>query len=925
MSSRRLGIDPVLNHRGLRLRRLPIEQIEWDALPVDARGKRRVRGDGGGRRTRERAGHRGALGRRWWNLARRDNLSGCGGAWRGRCCCGEWWCWRGKRRCGRGWRSGIARDDEQPHNDKPTAQIQMVIHPSSFFDGAPAWRIGQLHYIESEQNCKRLPRARICVILAGMTAPDFFIPDCDPHAFYPLRDFLRAPPVSVAEQYIVALTAPGDLVLDPFGASPNVARAAHAHDRRAIVSESNPLWAWLARAMATLPPASEIDVALTRLGDTLKDDMPLRAHMQQLYTTVCAACNQPTPADYFIRTRAGGLVARHYTCAHCGVTRHDPATEDDWRRANAIAARGIHYHFAFGRVAPAEGAFVERIRRLLDLYTPRNLSALATLTQKIEARFHAAHERAVLLLLLLHALERGAAFFAAPTAAPQLLPHPQFVEFNLWQQIERAARALADHSGALDCAASPREVSNAAARVFIGHGNAKTLAHALPRASVALVLTAPPTRRAAVWALTYFWGAWVLGRAAAQSLAPFLDTRKDAAWERRWYADALDDALQQLAPCLRADARVVCVFDETWHPSIEALLLAAAGARLQLEAFVFQTRLGDVPRREFDDVRASYRLAFVRAPTERRAPMEPRPLESKMRAAALAAASEILARRGEALPFTLVHHAALARLAREGLLAEAVAQFKLAAGRVAHQAIRAGLQEGYAHDFDHYASAEQFVWLRRSHALAAPLIDRVEEAVRTLLARGVAAREELCAALYRQFAGDLTPEAGLIELCAAAYAEPMAEAERLRARDALARLGERLGYTTLFDFRFSIFDSIENRAASENFDVVWQADGDLAHAFVWRAAAQFTDLAQVQIAPRRGYVIVPENFAALMQEKTRRLPHLAEAFYEAGWNFVRVPMVERLLARDTLERGDEVLMAGLLPPLASERAQLELL
>ncbi|MCI0478677.1 MAG: hypothetical protein L0Y55_20740, partial [Anaerolineales bacterium] len=64
------------------------------------------------------------------------------------------------------------------------------------------------------------------IYFCPMTAPDYFIPDRDARAFFPLRDFLRAPPISVAAEYIAALTAPGDLVIDPFGATPNVARAA---------------------------------------------------------------------------------------------------------------------------------------------------------------------------------------------------------------------------------------------------------------------------------------------------------------------------------------------------------------------------------------------------------------------------------------------------------------------------------------------------------------------------------------------------------------------------------------------------------------------------------------------------------------------------------------------------------------------------
>jgi hypothetical protein len=764
-----------------------------------------------------------------------------------------------------------------------------------------------------------------------MPVPNYFIPNRDPRVFAPLRDFLHAPPQSVAAEYIAALTAPGDVVLDPFGALPNVARAAATLGRRAIVVESNPLWAWLARALATLPPAAEIDAALTRLGDVPKDDVALRTHLDQLYATRCAACQQLTPADYFIRTRAGGLVARHYTCAHCGVTREDAATEEDWKRADAIAARGIHYHFALARVLPETGAFAERLRKMLDLYTPRNLSALATLTQKIEARFHAARERTVLLLLLLHALERGASFFAKPDATPQLMSHPQFVEFNLWRQIEAAARALTTSPPALELAESPSAVMNAAARVFIGRGNAKTLARDLPRDSVALVLTAPPTRRVAVWALAYFWGAWILGRAAVQSLVPFLDTRKGAAWEWRWYADGLDSAFKSIAQFGRTDAPAVLVFDAAWHSVLEALLLAAAGARWKPEAFVFQPRLGDLPRHEFDDVWGEYRLAFVHAAADRRPLTDVPTLEKRIRASALAAANEIFARRGEALAFSFVHHAAFVRIAREGWLADArAAPLKMSPGRFVHNAVLAGLQDGYADDFDHSSDANQFVWFRRSRTLDVPLIERVEAEVRAWLSRGVTSREGLQDALYSQFPGDLTPEAGLIELCAAAYAEPVTEAERARAVNALARLGERLGYQTISDFRCQMSDvspsAIENRESKiENFDVVWLSNGEMAHAFVWRARAAFADLAQIHIAPTRGYVIVPEQWVALMREKTRRLPYLADAFYEAGWNFVRLAAVEKLLTQEKVERSDVALITGLIPPLMAARAQLGLL
>ena len=802
-----------------------------------------------------------------------------------------------------------------------------------------------------------------------MTAPDYFIPDRDPHEFYPLRSYLRAPPVSVAATYIDAFTTPDDLVVDPWGMLPNVARAAGALNRRAIVVESNPLWAWLARTMMQLPPGTEIDAALARLGDTLKDDTPLRAHINMLYATICAACAKTTPADYFVRTREGGLLARHYTCAHCGVTRADPATGDDLRRADRVNARGMHYHFAFERVVPAGHLYADRIRKMLDVYTPRNLYVLVTLTQKIEARFHATRERDLLLVLLLHLLERGASFYPAPAAEPQLTTHKQFVEFNLWHEIEVAARALAGSAPAFDLAESPTDVAGAPSpAAFVGQGSAQAVARATRTPSAALVLTAPPTRRVAVWTLAYLWGAWILGRTAVQTLAPFLDTAKDAAWEWRSYADALGESLKAIAHLLRPGARAVFVFTESWHQVIEALLLSAAGARLHFESLLFQPRLGDCPRHETDDVRGGYRITLrKRADTsdahpganderelpsdDAREPWRPRErreggvnvaqLEREIRAAALQAASAILTRRGEALAFTWVHHAALAHIASKGLLERVSspdfpsARMKTSPGRFLHTAILAGLRDGYAHDFDHVEGKDQFLWLRRSPELAAPLIDRVDDAVRAVLARPDTSPRpggaELEDAIYRQFPGDLTPEDGLVELCAAAYEGFDAEA-RTRALDALAKLGRRLGYRVIASRAnqsptpdLEMASSQAPLLAKTDWDVVWLANGESVHAFVWRERAQFADLARIRITPARGYVVVPENLVALMQEKTRRLPHLADAFHEAGWDFVRVPFVEKLLAQEKVEQSDIALMVGLMPPAGEEKAQLELL
>lgn len=783
-----------------------------------------------------------------------------------------------------------------------------------------------------------------------MDTPNYFIPDRDPRtrAAYPLRDFVRAPSLSVARKYIEQLTAPGDLIVDPFGATPDVAIAAHVLGRRAIVVESNPLWSWLARAMVTLPGENEINATLTKLGDAMKDDAPLRVHLAQLYATACATCGKETPVDYFVHARDGGIVKRHYTCAYCGETRDDAATDDDRQRAQSFDAHGLHYHLAFERVVPEDKLYGDRVEKMLDLYTPRNLYALVTLTQKIDSLFRAARERNILLILLLHLLDRGTSFYAAPDSLPQLKAHNQFIEFNLWREIEIAARVLGENARPLPLADAIADVLNVdAPRVFIGRGNAASLAREIPPQSIALVLSSQPTRRLGFLALTYFWGAWILGRANVSPLALVLDSKKDFAWELRRYSEILDESLAAIRPALRVDARAVFIFGESHHLAIEALLMAGAAARLDLESFLFQPRVDAVARGEFGDLRGGYRIVFRKSETPAargangelelpsddardlyRAP-EPAPrtvnvarLEEAIRLAALKAAREIFVRRGQALAFTWVHHAAYSRIAREGLLAQAVdAKLKTPPGRFVHKAVFDGLNAGYAEDFDHYETPAQFVWLRRA-PLDAPLIDRVDDAVREILARGEVSREELHDAIHRQFPGDLTPEAGLVELCVAASQVSMTE--RARAIDAVMKLGERLEYNVISNFKFQISEIENQKSKIENFDVAWLTDGEMEHGFIWRARAQFADLCNIQIAPACGYIIVPANVVGLLQAKLSRLPLLADAFHEAGWHFVRAPFIERLLEQETVERRDLIFMTGLEPPPFEKGTQLEM-
>jgi hypothetical protein len=187
----------------------------------------------------------------------------------------------------------------------------------------------------------------------------------------------------------------------------------------------------------------------------------------------------------------------------------------------------------------------------------------------------------------------------------------------------------------------------------------------------------------------------------------------------------------------------------------------------------------------------------------------------------------------------------------------------------------------------------------------------VEKELREIREKEEISIEELEDRIYAKFSGDLTPEADLIDLCVRASVQENVAEEKVRAEKMIRELGQRLGY--------AIAQNVKP------FDWAWNEDGEIAHGFAWRERAAFADLARIHIAPARGYLIVPESQVELLREKLRRLPPLVEAYRDAGWDFVRVSSLEKLLEQEKIERSDLVLMPGLVPMVAEPSAQLELL
>lgn len=134
-----------------------------------------------------------------------------------------------------------------------------------------------------------------------------------------------APADNQLDGVLAAFAAPGDTVLDPWAGTGWTARRAIAAGIRSVAADPSPLAQLAAIGLLTAPQPAVLDAAFAQLAASRRVDVSLRQHIEELYSTRCAACRSPVVADQFIWPRDGDAPGRKlYRCAACDASRGGP-------------------------------------------------------------------------------------------------------------------------------------------------------------------------------------------------------------------------------------------------------------------------------------------------------------------------------------------------------------------------------------------------------------------------------------------------------------------------------------------------------------------------------------------------------------------------------------------------------------------------
>ncbi|MEE8392194.1 MAG: hypothetical protein V3S14_15570 [Anaerolineae bacterium] len=738
--------------------------------------------------------------------------------------------------------------------------------------------------------------------------------------------------VQAVGAYVQRLTQPGDLVVDLFCQGPTVVRETVAAGRRALGFSVNPLLLAITHLGVGCPDADALNAAFTRLADSLKGDVPLRRHLTSLYRSACPVCDAPGVAEWFAWDRDGNYpFEKAVRCSNCGEVREGAADDGDVESARGFQPRGLAYYYALDRVAPLGHPGRERAAQLVELYTPRNLSALMDLTMRLEGLD--AGEEAILALtgVLLDCFDAASNLdpYDEDRPRPRTLRVPsRYIERNVWLCFEeRLSHLLAEESllpvrQAADIGALVRGETEGYA--LVSHA-ARDVRKTIPAGSTALIFADPPQPDGVFWALSALWAGWLWETPPAHALRPFLRRRRFD-WDWHWHA--LQVALKAAGSLLVPTGHLVTIFSGPDEALLESVCLAACGAGYALKGWGYSPGAG-------------YRLVWRWKPQDagggrQEAAGDVEMLERELGAVAKEAVVSTLRERGEPTGWALLHSSAYVRLAERGLLARAAAipgdsdgsQTSPNVSPFTADAVRCILEAApIVRLVDQSGAEETLWWLADAGCAAEPLADRVSALMWELLAQRPAwGMEELVDTVYARFPGPLTPDLALVLVCVDSYSvqegetlylrsedDPLRRAAELGAlRDDLVELGARLGFET---------------SRRGGWDVRWLEEEREVYVFDVSATVALGRHLLTERTTDEGAqrcLVVPGGRAALVGFKLQRDPRLARAVEKDGWQFIKFRHLRRLLTKGDLDRHALKTVLGLDPIVEQEAAQIPL-
>lgn len=716
------------------------------------------------------------------------------------------------------------------------------------------------------------------------------IPGIPPSNPGPLSRFLPPLEDGVGSNWLLENIKPGSWVLDPFGSAPRLSLEAARAGYRVLVTANNPVTRFILEIGALSLPATELNAAIADLAVTRKGKEKLEDHLQALYLTTCASCEQEIPAQAFLwRKGERAPFGRIYECAHCGEIGEKPATaEDEKRAAEAAKVAGLARARVLERVVPLDSPDRQYAEEAIQHYLPRTIYALATLINRLDSLQISEKRRQALTALILSACDRGNALWPHPTERPrpkQLSMPSQFYERNIWFALEESIDGWAGTGTPIPClrwSSGGSEKLPKQGGILLYEGRIKKLANVVQDAPIVAVIGSIPRPNQAFWTLCALWAGWLWGREAAE---PFLVALRRRRYDWGWQATALHAALHHVFGLLPLSAPFFGLLTEAEPGLLTATLTAASTAGFDLRAQAMRTAHDYI------------QLLWQRG---ERLPREKDVVDLKTLRDAM---HTHLVESGEPATYLQLFAAGLLKQAQGHGLMRPEQDFDEALREVGTSIQQAIQSDSKMERIDsENRSLEVGMWdLPEGEARDDPLADRVERAVvNHILKRPSTTLLDIERSLYPEFPGLLTPSRAMVSAVLESYAVHKAGRWSLREEDQPSK--RRAEIETMLDQIDKIGQRLEYKTEHlDNTSIAWIENDHPVRVFYLLVSAITGPLLEENKHPMETCLLVlPGGRAGLLAYKQRRDPKLLKQL--EGWKIVKFRLVRALAEIPVLNR-----------------------
>ena len=596
---------------------------------------------------------------------------------------------------------------------------------------------------------------------------------------------------NVVGEHITAYTKEQGVVVDPFSGSGVVAIEAAKHKRRAIVCDLNPIASRITELTLRHVNLTDLRAAYDRV------DERVRKRIEALYEVHCVKCGQPLIAACFVRDGEAVTEVRYPGCPHCehrAEVGNNPRKNDLDALAD-LERKRISEWYPKNQLYYDNGTpFMkkEHYESIDQLFTKRNLRAAAMLHEAIMSEASPQLRKFLLgaFTSMIHlctrmcpALSPGEGnhqtSFSSTWSQHSYWSAQIYLEQNVWAKFESA---MLGHQGLMKAKEESNELLG---KVSITHDWKKVLAgeadiavltadsielmQRMPEDCADYLFTDPPYDAAIQYGeLSYLWNAWLQEDFRYTEKIQTHEVVRNEQQQKPFetFHGLLASSFQGMHRVLRSDGFLTLTFHNPTFKVRNSTVRAGVFAGFDYEHIHHQP-LGQVSAKSmlqpFGSAQGDFYLRFAKPAAGARRAME-EVSEERFRKIVVETCTEVIARRAEPTPYTILINQVDPVLARLGLFGalqtglDVLAVLKETLGAV-FRLVPAKL--GGAEGELWWVSEEKLKTLRLE---TVPLSERVEETIyRSLNQRGRVTFTDVWDAVSREFPNSLTSDSTSIK------------------------------------------------------------------------------------------------------------------------------------------------------------------